>query len=465
MGRETKHKRTAFCRSYRGIALIVSMVFVVVFSALAISLGTMSATNLRIADNHRQVNRAIESAQSGLELMRYWLSSVVISITVSDANRFETVVSSLESDLDGTGIGVERTYDEDTLTAVTVGNIMLDSASNQTCSIVVETTNDVDVLQVDISGTAAAVERTIRVNYNFGTRANTVFDYGMATKGALYLAGNIELTGTKIDVDASVYIESEQEPALSIIGNSSIAGDASITDPDAVVTMQGGQASIGGQTGQAAIDNHVHPGVPPADFPAPDPGYFEQYVQNTYDPNLTVFENIRIPAGTNPTFASGVTLNGIVFIEVPNVVTFSGGATITGIIVGDGDVSDSSWTNRIMFNGSVTSYPVGDLPADEPQFDGLRDEIGTFILAPGFGTFFYGNFETLNGAIASNGIGFFGNSGGTVTGSIINYGIQPLVVSGNSDIVFNRTSSGVVPAGFKPELILWYVPGSYSEPL
>ncbi len=424
----------------------------------------MSATNLRIANNHQRVNRAVESAQSGLELMRYWLSSVVISISVSDANRFETVVSSLESDLDGTGIGVARTYDgEGTLTAVTVGDIMLDSASNQTCSIVVQTTNDVDVLQVEVSGAASVVERAIRVNYNFEPRANTVFDYGMATRGALYLAGNIELTGTKIDVDSSVYIESEQEPALSIIGNSSIAGDASITDPDAVVEMQGGQASIGGETGQAAIDNHVHPGVPPADFPAPDPGYFEQYVQNTYDPNLTVFENIRIPAGTNPTFASGDELNGIVFIETPNVVTFSGNVTITGIIVGDGDVSDNSWTNQIVFNGSVTSYPVTDLPVDESQFDGLREEIGTFLLAPGFSTFFYGTFETLNGAIASNGIGFFGNSGGTITGSIINYGIQPLVVSGNSDIVFNRTSSGVVPTGFKPELILWYVPSSYSE--
>lgn len=152
------------------------------------------------------------------------------------------------------------------------------------------------------------------------------------------------------------------------------------------------------------------------------------------------------------------------FIETPNVVTFAGQATITGIIVGDGDVSDSSWTNRIVFGGSVTSNPVEDLPA-EPQFDGLREETGTFLVAPGFGTFFHGNFETLNGAIASNGIGFFGNSGGTITGSIINYGIQPLVVSGNSDIVFNRTSAGVVPAGFTPELILWYVPSSYSEVL
>lgn len=245
------------------------MIFVVVFSALAISLGTMSAGNLRIADNHRQVNRAIESAQSGFELMRYWLSSVVIPISVSAADRFETVVSTLESDLDGTGIGIARTYDgEGTLTAVTVGDITLDSALNHTCSIVVQATNDVDVLQVDVLGAASAVARTIRVNYNFGTRPNTVFDYGVATKGPLYLAGNIELTGTKIDVDASVYIESEQEPALSIIGNSSIAGDASITDATAVVNMQGGQASIGGETGQAAIDNHVHPGTAPTEFPA-----------------------------------------------------------------------------------------------------------------------------------------------------------------------------------------------------
>ena len=36
--------------------------------------------------------------------------------------------------------------------------------------------------------------------------------------------------------------------------------------------------------------------------------------------------------GTNPTFASDVVINGVIFVEAPNVVTFSGKVTINGLV-------------------------------------------------------------------------------------------------------------------------------------
>jgi hypothetical protein len=271
------------------------------------------------------------------------------------------------------------------------------------------------------------------------------------------------MNGANVALDAGVYIETDDANALSIIGNSSVAGDVSITHPDGIVDLQGGQASIGGETGQAAIDNHVTTGVPPTEFPVPDPVYFEHYVQNTYDPNLplTEYENVRIPAGTNPTFPA-ITLRGVVFIETPNIVTFSGNTTITGVIVGNGDLADNSGTNQIIFLGTVDSNPVTDLPI-EPQFEQLRDERGTFLMAPGFSASFGGDFETLNGAIAANGIEFWGNAGGTINGSVINYSSTPMTVSGNTDLFFNRSGTDQMPAGFGPEIILYYVADSYSE--
>jgi len=177
---------------------------------------------------------------------------------------------------------------------------------------------------------------------------------------------------------------------------------------------------------------------------------------------LTEYENVRIPAGTNPVFSGGLTLKGVVFIEVPNVVTFTGNTEITGIIVGDGDLSDNSGTNQIIFLGTVNSYPVTDLP-DESQFSELRDETGTFLMASGFSASFGGDFETLNGAIAANGIEFFGNAGGTINGSVINYSDNPMTLSGNTDLFFNRSGTVQMPAGFGPEIILYYVADSYSE--
>ena len=57
----------------------------------------------------------------------------------------------------------------------------------------------------------------------------------------------------------------------------------------------------------------------------------------------------------------------------------------------------------------------------------------------------------------------FGNAGGIVNGSIINYSHTPMTLSGNSDLYFNRSGIDSVPAGFVPEIVLHYCPESYSE--
>ena len=322
---------------------------------------------------------------------------------------------------------------------------------------------------MDIAGSAGTLDRNLGVRFTFDMREDSVFDYGVATKGPLHISGNIEMDGTNVAVEASVYIESNSdENALSIIGNSSIAGNVSITNPDGTVTLQGGQASIGGEVGQDAIDNHVFTGVPPTEFPLPNTSHFEQYVGDQVidiDTDISgdaTYHNVRIAAGTNPVFTDDVTLEGIVFIESPNVVTFTGSTNITGIIVGDGDVTDNSGTNQLTFLGNVSSASVTDLP-DEDHFDAMRDETGTFVMAPGFNVSFGGNFGTLNGAIAANGIQFFGNAGGTIGGSVLNYSDTPMTLSGNSDLFFNR--SGTTPAGFEevPEIILHYDATSYNE--
>lgn len=356
---------------------------------------------------------------------------------------------------------ITPTYDGSTITVPTV---TLNSAKGQNFSAVI-TQIAPETLQVDVTGVYAAVMKTIRANYEFGTTSHTVFDYGVATKGPLHLAGNIELEGVNISVESDVYIESEYEnEALSIIGNSQIAGNVKITNPDAYVTLQGGQAGIGGETGQDAIDNHVSFGTDPPEFPTPDPAHFEPYATNMVDSSTTItdgtFENIRIAAGTNPEFSGNVTLNGIVFIETPNVVTFSGNTIITGIVVGDGSYEDNSATNQVNFLGTVDSYPVSNLPE---QFGQLRDETGTFALTPGFSVSFGGNFSTLNGAIAANGVEFFGNAGGIINGSVVNYSGEPMTLSGNNDLFFNRSADAQVPAGFIQDIVLQYVPTSYAE--
>ncbi len=457
-------------KKIRGSALIIAMAFVTIFSTLAVSMLSMSSSNVNIADNHQKAGRAFESAQSGLEVMRYYVSQVDMPGATPANARFAVLANSVYASMTSAGLYVTMTVDGggDPI-ALSTEEIVLDSASGKTFVATLSKSADLDVVEMDIAGSADTLNRNLGVDFRFGVREDSVFDYGVASKGPIHLSGNIDMDGTNVAVEASVYIESNgDEDALSIIGNSMIAGDVSITNPDATVYLQGGQASIGGEVGQDAIDNHVFTGVPPTEFPLPNSGHFEQYVgDEVIDIDTDVssdatYSNIRIAAGTNPVFSGNVILEGIVFIESPNVVTFTGSTNVTGIIVGDGDVTDNSGENLLTFLGNVSSASVADLP-DEDNFEAMQDETGTFVMAPGFNVSFGGNFGTLNGAIAANGIQFFGNAGGTIAGSVLNYSDTPMTLGGNSDLYFNRSGITEVPAGFEPEIILHYDSTSYNE--
>lgn len=459
VSRFTHDRRQSLGLLTEGSALIISMIFVLIFSALAVSMATISGTNLQIAENQRKANRARACGESGLEIVRLWLNQVSIPGITAEELQFSQIADSFQSAANGIS-NITPYYDS---LSITVPSVTLNSAEWQSFSaVIIPHPLDPETLQVDVTGVHGPVTKTISVNYKFGTREHTVFDYGIATKGPLSLAGNIELTGeNKISVDASVYIESDDLIVLSITGNSQIAGDVHISNPLATVDLQGGQASIGGETVPEAYD-HVINSMDEVEFPVPNPEYFAHYVVNdiNYPSGETTFENIRIPPYTNPIFSSDVTLKGVVFIETPNVVTFNGHVNITGIIVGNGDITDDSGTNQIDFQGTVNSNPVTDLPE---EFGDLRNETGTFLLAPGFRASFSGTFSTLSGAIAANGIEFSGNAGGTINGSIINYSDEEMILSGNSDLNFNRSGTVEIPAGFVPEIVLHYDPLSYSE--
>jgi type II secretory pathway pseudopilin PulG len=461
-----KRSKNVTCRNRGGSTLIVSMVFILVFSALATALATMSGANVQIAENHRRLQTTRACAESGLEVIRYWMSKVSISGTTEPSARFSQLANALQNVLNTAGItNITPVYNG---TTITISNVPLSSARGESFTAVL-TAIDNNTVRLDVTGHYKSIDRTLRSNYVFDTRASTVFDFGVASRGPVSLVGNVELEGVNLQIESNAYIESLNDLlALTVQGNSHIAGSVKIVNSLAYVDLQGGKAGIGGATGEEATQPpYVTYNAPATEFPEMVPEQFESYVTTILDPNMSTsedatLENIRIPANTNPTFSGHATLKGVLYIETPNVVTFTGTTDVTGIIVGDGDETDDSGANVISFQGNVNSWPVTELP-QEPQYEGLHDQIGTFVIAPGFRVTFGGSFEALSGAIAANGIAFFGNAGGTINGSIINYSDTEMTLSGNSDLYFNRSGLSEVPAGFVPELVLRYDASSYRE--
>ncbi|MHC4705088.1 MAG: hypothetical protein ACYTFQ_31445, partial [Planctomycetota bacterium] len=323
-----------------------------------------------------------------------------------------------------------------------------------------------NVLNVHVTGSNDRIKHTIGVCYEIGPQRHPLFEYGIVTRGPLHLQGNTAVGGLNHGSEADVYIESaHHDHALSMRGPSSVAGDVHIVNPDAKASVSS-SSSVGGERGRDAIASNVTIGAPEIEFPVMDIASLEGYAVNTFDPDTDTkqdmrLENIRIPANTNPHFSGNVILEGIVLIESPNVVTFTGNADITAIIIGDGDLVDSpSVENQIIFNGNVASHSVSEL---DETFGDLRQETGTFLLAPGFSTSFGGSFESLSGVIAANAVEFFGNASGDISGSVINYGQPPMSVSGSAGLVIDRFGGQEIPAGFEYVIVLGYLPASYTQ--
>jgi len=451
-------------RNLRGSALVLSLIFIAMFSALAAATATLSGVNVQMAENLRKVDTTRACAESGLEVIRYWMNKVDMSGTITPEQRFGQLATTFQNEL--TAAGITNLVPVVSGSTITIASVPLLSSAGQTFSATL-TKIDNDNVRLDVTGLYGSLSRTIRTSFVFGERAHTVFDFGLVSKGPISLSGSVDITGANTNVDCNAYIESLNSLlALAVGGSSEIAGDVKIVNSSAYVSLTGGKAAIGGETGQDAM-KHVTIGVSACEFPNMTPTIFEGYATNVLSASTDLkksqtLTNARIPAGMNPKFTGKATIRGVLFVEAPNVVEFAGGASVTGVIVTNGSQSDDSGTNGLKFTGTVDSYPVSELP-QETQFAGLQTKTGTFIMAPGFAVHFGGNFSTLNGAIAANGVSFSGNAGGTVRGSVINYANNQMSLSGNSDLRFNRSGLDEVPAGFVPEIVLHYVPSSYSE--
>jgi len=453
----------------RGAALIIAIVFVLIFSALAVSIAAMSGTNVQIASNQHKANLAFCAAQSGLEIMRYGFTNSTVPGTNSDAAKMQEVQSLLQSRFDAAGV-TNIPISAVVPNTIAIGTVTLDTTTGQNFRAILQP-EDCNKLRVTITGSCGDARKQLIVDYNMipnVLNSKGVFGYGVATKGTMDMTGNATIDDVNITVKAGVYIEGgTASDAFSSAHNTSVAGDVSIADPYATVSVGG---KVGGVQGGAG---HVHIGAPEVDFPPPNPKHFLQYATGQVISGTqsfgqgNTFTNAIIKAGSTVTFASNTTIKGVLYIEQPSIVHFSGKATITGIIAGDGIENGHNGTSSLKFSGQVVSNDVSTLP---DSYGAIKQETGTLICAPGFRLEFTGQDLNIGGAIAGNGISFSGQAGGMVKNSIINYSKDPdsMTMVGQGTLTFNRSDCSKPAAGFDPQPPdekLVFVPNSYSESL
>lgn len=444
-------------RTQNGSVLVVTLVFVAVFGALAV--GYLAASNASLESSRLYVHsrRAHFASEMGLELARRILPDADVAGTTTYGETLAALATALNDQYQATLFhGAAATVQSNCLMVPTL-SVTLPEGTARTRMMIYATSHD--DYYVWSEGTFNECRQTLRLRFQAERDMSLLTTFGVASKSRIRMLGNAQIVGLNDPQEGSVLSTTmvTLDP-IDITGHVLISGDAAITNPDGTVSYKG----------NSNIEGDIRIGVREPPFPEVDTSLFESYATAIVDASTdtssdSYLENIRIVAGTNPTFTGHCTIRGVVYIESPNEVHFTGGADIIGVVVVEepSGVTDFA-THNITFNGTCSAESVSQLP-DLPQFAGLRNLDGSFLLAPGYEVHFLGNFGTIGGSIYASKMDFSGTAATTVRGSVLNCEDTDFTVGGTAGITIDHTGINDPPAGMIFPRVLKYTEGSYLE--
>ena len=448
-------------RARRGMTAVLAMFYLALFSALAVGFYAATNTSSQISGNERRGVAALAAAESGMEFIRYSLARVRIPPGTNDAAvAFDRVYADLQAQLNGSanlgGQVVSRQGD-----VITIPTVFLEDDPDGARFSATLTLTD-DTVRVVAAGRSRdmAITRSVRLDYQRRGRSSSIFDCAVASKGRITMRKG-SLIGNPSSV-MKVMSASPDATALSLNGG-------------AIGDCQGGQLAVISDKSQAALNGttvhgtncapeireHYLDVTSPPDFPYIDTEYFRQFAVNPYRAGGP-HKNILVPANTNPRFNGGDVIQGIMFVESPNTITFRGNATLQGFIVfqNAGDPTQ----NILDFSGSVNQAP---LPAGA-EFDPLRAITGYYIAAPTAFVKFWGSFDAvLSGSLICAKFDIGGAATATFNqGSLITLssGTDSATFEGSKFVKFNGgTGSNAPTSGITYSQFFVPLSGSYRE--
>ncbi|MCJ7778969.1 MAG: pilus assembly PilX N-terminal domain-containing protein [Sedimentisphaerales bacterium] len=187
-----------------GTALILSMIFVLIFSALAISMATMSGTNVQLVSNQHKVNSALSAALSGLDCGRYIINTVTLDetghnyVTEPEAN---TVWTRLCQRLQNAALDGQIVASANLFTDTLGSGDQIETASMNFGSPNVEFAirfyrYDSNHLTIKLQSTGSddQVSKTITMDMQI-TKDRQVLSYAIASRGRMWLTGDTTIHG------------------------------------------------------------------------------------------------------------------------------------------------------------------------------------------------------------------------------------------------------------------------------
>jgi hypothetical protein len=372
------HRRRLLRARHRGMTAVIAMIYLGLFSTLAVGFYQATTMSIRVVHNDRDVAMALAAAESGMQYMKYQMSRVSIppthtdpAVVVQDVVDDMTVNLASSRDFDGLSVGLDglvASIPSDPDKAISIPGLGGGAKFRATITGLPGVDNKVVVA---VTSTYGETARTIVMDFNRQQIPTTIYNYAVASKGGITL--------TKGDVTSVDPAESETITAMSAkeltdnavtVNGGLLGGDLAVLDGSDVDFIKG---SVGGSTIASTVMGNVTYMPTAPEFPIVDTSVFKAYATNVYS-NKKTQGNIRIPPNTNPKFNGGDTVNGIMYIESPNTVTFTGNFNMAGIIV----FENKAGTNVLDFSGNMSQSPA---PSGS-EYDAVRSASNISILAP-----------------------------------------------------------------------------------
>ena len=450
-------------RQRRGATAIIAMLYLVLFSSLAVGFAAATQTAVQVAYNDDSAHRAQLAAESGMEFVRQQLAALTIDRKTPKDQLLQAVYAELAQSMNGSPnlgggsisfVNGRINIPADPAQYVTVNDADARAKFRATIALN-EDDPDEKELRVWVAGyhkKSASAARGVQMDYEIKDKPSVLLKFGVAARGPIVMRSNAHISGVSGEASfGSVLTTTTSNPAMTMAGSASVSGDVAITDPANRLSYSS-NASVGGYSaGSAEGQEHVHIGVEAPVFPFVDTSVFEPFA-TTVLPRASgsysgYFSNIRIPANTNPTFSSGTVLEGVIYVEAPNRISFGSNTKMTGVIAVQNDPAGSTSTNSISFASNLTLNGVDSLP-NVPKFAGLHELAGCAILAPNFSVQVNSNFGSIAGMIVAGQITMDSNASGTVTGGFLSLTDNgPVTFSSNSNILVKTRIANNTPAG------------------
>jgi len=426
-------------RRNAGMAAFSAILFLSVLAALAVVLFSTGSMNLAQASNQRAAHEARMAGESGVSFLTNRVQNCGVLGSLRGPALLNSLAAKMASHLNATANlgGASVSYDGSTISIPRIG---LGDGRSFTGAI---TLPAYDRLRLTVTGqfvagtggSAATVQRQVALD--FYPTWDQAIGFGLCSNGPVEMGMNTDLSGVTDPSDGSIY--SATAGTAVTCGSGHISGDVSVSDP--LATM-----SLGGTT----VDGVIRYNVPPVTMPTINRTPYKSLattVMNSPNPPAGTYKNIRIPANTNPTFGSSVTIQGVMHVEAPNKIYFNNNVDFTGIMVADDPPMGSPDSdNYIYFKNNMTFKGAEALP-DTPEFAAVRKLKGASILCPGFEMEFKNNMDSVAGIMALKTLTAKNNLASTVLGSLLIYGSGGLDFKNNTDLNISLSGSSP-PPGF-----------------